>query len=145
VDAPSVSGALLAQSYGSMVILDCYLFTDVANGTAVNLQTQSNFTLRKTKVYSSVGSGSGLKNAQQGLFTIQQGTKIDNFDYGAYINVNATLLYGNALSTGYCRIENCTTGIYALTGGQVTGTANNQYSGNSTDETADSASYGYID
>ena len=36
-------------------------------------------------------------------------------------------------------------GLYAQQGGQIVGTANNQYSGNTTNENAVAGSFGYID
>jgi hypothetical protein len=45
----------------------------------------------------------------------------------------------------YSHVENCTTGLYAQQGEQIVGTANNQYAGNTTDDNAFAASYGYID
>jgi len=62
-------------------------------------------------------------------------------------------LYGiNCHGNGYTSCENryniirnCDTGIYAYSGGMVEYTANNQYSGNTADETPIAASFGYID
>ena len=45
----------------------------------------------------------------------------------------------------YFHVENCTTGLYAQQGGQIIGTVNNQYAGNTTDENALAGSYGNID
>ncbi len=55
------------------------------------------------------------------------------------------IIFAGASASGYEGIAGCTTGISTATGGQVTGTANNIYSGNTADETATASSYGYID
>lgn len=74
------------------------------------------------------------------------GNVIENFSTGVYASNGGIAYCDPAASAGYNFIINNATGVYALTGGEVTGTANNQYSGNTTaNETAVSASYGYID
>jgi hypothetical protein len=45
----------------------------------------------------------------------------------------------------YNKIRYCDTGIYCTFGGEVVNTGNNQYSGNTVNEVATAASYGYID
>jgi hypothetical protein len=65
--------------------------------------------------------------------------------YGIYAFGNvAANVFGSA-ATGFPRIRNMTNGIYAEKGAQVYNTANVQYAGNTTNENAIAASYGYID
>jgi hypothetical protein len=52
---------------------------------------------------------------------------------------------GVSFETSYTKIRNCDTGIYSAQNSQAHYTANNQYSGNTANETAIAASYGYID
>jgi hypothetical protein len=59
--------------------------------------------------------------------------------------LGACVITGTSASNGYNFIHDNTTGLSAATGAAITGTANNQYSGNTTDESATAASYGYID
>ena len=74
------------------------------------------------------------------------GTTIDNFNIGFWAGDNGASVMENFTSTGYLFIKNNTTyGVQAKDGGIVRGTANNQYSGNGTDEFAVAASFGYID
>lgn len=76
------------------------------------------------------------------------GSVIDGTDFstqtGLYAIRNGVIQCQNV---DYVRVRNFSggNGCYAGLGGQITGTANNQYSGNAADETAASASYGYID
>lgn len=66
-----------------------------------------------------------------------------NYGIRAELNSVAEILQG--VADGYGRVRNCDTGIYAVNGATVRYTANIQYSNNTVDETADAASYGYID
>jgi len=60
-----------------------------------------------------------------------------------YAAVNGIVQISN--TTTYLVINDYATGIYAYSGGKVIGTANNTYKSNTADETADAASFGYID
>lgn len=82
-----------------------------------------------------------------------------NANYAGYINVREqTVIDGGASSacnvqrhsilrfpSTYEVVRNAGVGINASLFGLADGTANNQYSGNTTDESADATSYGYID
>jgi hypothetical protein len=61
---------------------------------------------------------------------------------------NSSVIIADTAGGGYSRIRNCDNGIYAASGGVVTGTSTIQYSGNDNDEydTVDGApGYSYID
>lgn len=82
-------------------------------------------------------------------YNLRRGTIIDGNGftpaYGFNVFSNG---YGNcyaAASDGYPRIRNCNNGLRASSGGMLTNTADIQYSGNTTNESADATSYGYID
>ena len=64
--------------------------------------------------------------------------------YGLLVRQNGVVNCEASSGTGYNRIRNCTIGIYAYTGGMVVSASVNQYSGNTTDESAAGASFGYI-
>lgn len=98
--------------------------------------------------YSSIGNNSGTYGFLvqfNASLTVTNGCEIDSVSNGILCAQGAQTGTTGVASTGYNRITNCTTGIYADRGGQVTGTTNNQYSGNSTDENGVAASYGYVD
>lgn len=83
-----------------------------------------------------------------GTHWIGNGSIIDNWDgaLGAIaVTSNAYLLSYTINANGYIRVLNNDIGIYAASGGQVYGTALNQYAGNTQDEVSVTASYGYID
>jgi len=65
--------------------------------------------------------------------------------YGYLVQMLSSLQFVNASGTGYARIASCTTGIRAINGSQVTATTNNQYASNTTNESADAATFAYID
>ena len=85
----------------------------------------------------------GIYTISRSDCTISRGCKLDNCTEGMHVENSSTGRSSNsaAAGRGYERISNCTTGIKAETGGFVTNTANNQYSGNTADETADAQSY----
>lgn len=114
----SVNNTVLAQLFGGMTVYGCRF----------------------------VSSGATCVVAQRGGFiNLRDGTIVQAGTTGINVIDGGRVLFTNSSSTGYCRVRNCTAGISAGTGGQATGTANNQYSGNTTNESATAASYGYID
>ncbi|MDP2689926.1 MAG: hypothetical protein Q8P48_07415 [Deltaproteobacteria bacterium] len=90
------------------------------------------------------GSGKGLSMSNS-FCNLRAGSIIHGCATGIEAQKNGVFNCGGAASEGYPRIRNCATGASAATGGQITATVNNQYSGNTTNESADAASYGYID
>jgi hypothetical protein len=99
------------------------------------------------RLYSSVVSQTGARagTGVRPLFGIWaiRATAIDNFTRGVLATGNCAVDFFT--SQGESFISNCTTGIQAINGASVFSTANNQYAGNTTNESATAASYGYID
>jgi len=94
-----------------------------------------------TKIY---GAGTyGIYATTNGATIPINGCIIDTFTYGMNI-ITASSALQNIASLGYIRIRNCTVGVQASSGGQVSGITNTVYSGNSTDANAVTASFGYI-
>ncbi|MCR4287934.1 MAG: hypothetical protein NUW09_07970, partial [Deltaproteobacteria bacterium] len=65
--------------------------------------------------------------------------------YGVWIDRNSVGRFDTPAGTAYNFITNNGTGIYAGFGGMGKFTSTVQYSGNTTNESADAATYGYID
>ena len=90
-------------------------------------------------------TGECFRGISGAVCTVRSGTILDGANYGFRMQaLSAGQTSGNAAS-GYIRIRNCgTVGVQADTNSAVVQTANNQYSGNTTDESTD-ASGAYID
>jgi len=84
-----------------------------------------------------------------GFINLRSGTVLEaaslNTTYGVYAGLNGVVSFYTSGSTCYPRVRNQAVGAYANQGGQVVSTTNVQYSGNTADESADAASFGYID
>jgi hypothetical protein len=74
---------------------------------------------------------------------VRSGTILQAASYGIYATDGGRVVFYNA--DVRCRVRNCSTGLYAATGSQITSTNLVVYSGNTTNENAIAASYGYID
>jgi len=82
-----------------------------------------------------------------GKYAVGQPCVIDGLA-GANKAISGVACSGNSFvgcEAQYNKIRNCDTGVVADRGGQVGATANNQYSGNTANETATAASFGYIE
>jgi hypothetical protein len=99
--------------------------TDVA---AANVRAARSLNSTFRLSHGSVFDGNGVGNA-----------------YGAQVHENGSLNCYSSAANGYARARNLQIAMYAEKGGQITSTGNNQYSGNTADETAIAGSYGYID
>jgi hypothetical protein len=62
---------------------------------------------------------------------------------GILVQDNSSIVF--AATNGVTKIKNCDQGVRAQSGGQARGTVNVNYSGNTTNESADAASFGFID
>lgn len=70
----------------------------------------------------------------------------DGSPYGIHATKNSVVDCVNTDTDGYVRLKNHgTAALYASEGAQITGTGNNQYSGNEENAVVDSESYGYIE
>lgn len=110
---------------------------------------QSRCLIYNTKIYTTASGGYCIRNIDCGSVFISSGTILDasttTGTIGIYTIADSSSRTTGYSSTGYNIIRNQATGINALQGGVVWSTANNQYSGNTANETAVAASYGYID
>lgn len=83
-----------------------------------------------------------------GSLYLGYGSVVDNWDHASgaiRAGENAKVNFYSPAADGYARIRNNTVGVRAEKGSMCVTTSNNQYSGNGTDESADAASFGYID
>ena len=139
----------LNQGYhfnGSAYLENCFI-TDT--DTLVGRNVAGYAYVRRSKILGQIANVKILRVDSNGKLAVQYGTVIDGGSYSGSIGMYC--IGGSACNTwstaaeGYVRIRNCSTGIRAQTGAIVENTSSNQYSGNTTDEDAVSASYGYID
>jgi len=125
----------------------CYI-TDTDNHV-VRLGAQSYARLYGCKVYIGAQNFRGANCTESSIFYPSKGTVIDAASTtgttGIHVDTNGIAQCWQAAADGYNRIRNCNIGVAAEIGGKAIYTANHQYSGNNTDESATAASYGYID
>jgi hypothetical protein len=122
--------------------------TCVHNGAGYNsVYSMAIVNFRGSVCYQSVGSKSGncfvANQMADILFGI--GNDFSNFSTVFSLTDGVSVNTTSSATNGYNFIHDNTTGISATTGSRVIGTANNQYSGNSTDEYAQAATFAYID
>jgi len=102
-----------------------------------------------SKVYTIAASKHCVRATLRGYVAVREGSILDASSKtgtnGIRVETNAVVGCYTSAAGGYPRIRNQAVGIYAEAGGMVKTTANNVYSGNTADETADAASFGYID
>lgn len=139
----SVNGLLLT-AYCTASLTDCYLDGGVTVAGDIVIQMQSSrANYARCKIFNpSKTKGRGIwSNGQCGGFIT--GCVIDGGLIGIY--VSGATPYTLLSSIVNHVIRNCATGVQADTQSSVTGTATVSYSGNTADESATAASYGYID
>lgn len=139
----SING-LLITSYCNGSITDSYLDGGVTvSGDFVIQMQASRISYTRCKIFNpSKTKGRGIwSNGQCGGFIT--GCVIDGGIIGLY--VTGATPYTLLSSIVNHVIRNCATGVQADSQSSVTGTANVTYSGNTADESATAASYGYID
>jgi len=124
----------------------CYLESD---GQGTIYVESGTVLLRGCKVYTTSTNDRCVRALLNAYVGVRDGTVLDaastTTTYGIYAELGAIISCYTTAAAGYTRIRNQAIGIYAMTGTQVAVTANVQYSGNTADETADAASFGYID
>jgi hypothetical protein len=105
--------------------------------------------MARCKFYSNGAWMWGIILADNSAGVVSQGCIFDSASTSNTRGIDASLSsscdMSQSAASGYCRVRNLGIGIASYQGGQVIGTANNQYSGNLANETATAASYGYID
>lgn len=118
-------------------------FAVTGNYDAVQMLDHAELLLQGCTMYQAGAvNGRGLQIANNCTARLNVGNSIDGFSSGVYCYNGASV---STSASPYNIIRNCTTGVTAFALGGVIGTANNQYSGNTTNENATSASYSYID
>ena len=124
----------------------CYL---TSSDHIVRVEEMGKVKFRHCKLYTSAANKRCVWAFYGGFAYMTSGTILDASSTTGTTGIHSTTsaivsCYASA-ATGYVRIRNQATGITASAGAQVDNTANIQYSGNTADETATAASYGYID
>ena len=139
-----LTGTILSNDYSAVRADTCLMDTTTTSWAGgAYVAGGATFTAFRTKIVDCVGFGVNI--LQRSSITIQEGTRIDNCTTGIRVGSNSVAAFGNSASLGYTTILNNTDGVYAFRGGQGQDTLNVVYSGNTSDETAISASYGYVD
>jgi hypothetical protein len=140
------SGKYIMQTYLSHVIVQ--YCAAIHNGNSQwYLYGHANFALWGSLLYQSVGtkSGTGITINQNSVLLLNVANDLGNFAVAITATDGARVSTGTSASGGYNFIHDNTTGLSAAISAAITGTANNQYSGNTADESATAASFGYID
>jgi len=124
----------------------CYI---THSAVGINIINNGLAYLDRSKVYMPGDNDIGIALRTGGLCAVSCGTVLDCGSVvgttGIYVT-HQTAVYTSAVAAdGFVRIRNWAVGIAASRGGQVYGTANIQYQGNTLDEQAIGASFGYID
>ncbi len=135
----------LHQGFGNITFSGCAMVAD-SGGTAINLLQATasvSFCFFWQRTGTKTGTGLSINSATV-IGMNAGGSYFDNFSTAVSVT-NSRVVMGPSASNSYIFIYNNTIGIQSSNGGQVTGTSTNQYSGNTTNENAVAASYGYID
>lgn len=120
----------------------------LAGSSETGIKVNNLATVRVTSCWfraNAVGGNYGVYCISGSVANVRSGCTLSYYVRGLNAEENGLISLGSGASAGYPFINNCTTGIYAATAGTVTGTSNNQYASNGTNENAVSGSYGYID
>ena len=135
---------LLITGYCIGSITDCYVNGGVTLTGDYPIQLQSSrVNLVRCKIYNpskTKGRGIWANGQAGGLIT---SCVIDGGIIGVYATGNTPYSLLSSITNHF--IRNCATGVQADTQSAVTGTPNVTYSGNTADENAVAATYGYID
>ena len=135
-------------TFGAWLDLD-YCYSDVTSLRATYNARGSTITLMRTKFDGIAGQQALAYVCNVSYMLVTEGSVLDGADgtnYGIYARGTSLVVCYSADADGLNRIRNCdVAGVRAELGGQVTNTSDNVYSGNTTDESADAASFGYID
>jgi len=139
---PAAAKMIVAVNYCMLTLHSCLM--DNSCLVAIGMYLELNYSKAK-----GIGSmGLCVYGIQMTRLRIDHGTIIDGESVAGGIGVQ---LYGNCYldingAPEYCRVRNCAAyGIQSVKGSMGLGTAGVQYSGNGTNESAEAASFGYID
>jgi hypothetical protein len=147
----STTGYLLYPGMGSTVYAYDTVFIPTAKSGYYSIRTAGSSRTYLYRCLFREHSGVQVSALLNAFIYIMQGTSILNHastaqGTGVEATLGARVSFSQSESTGYNWVQYCTTGVSAATGATVIDTANNYYnSTNTADETAISASYGYID
>jgi len=133
----------------SCLLYDVLIIGDPGASRALWIQDSGLVNAYRTKLSISRANAKCVSAYNNAVANILNGSIIDGNSssgiYGMHTELNAVAVTYAAAADGYVRIRNCNVGIRAEDGAQVAYTSNNQYSGNSTDESEDAATFGAID
>lgn len=140
--SPQRQGALMNVGYCSIT------GTGDANQWLLVPSWNSYFNIYFSKFVIASGAGRIIHNnaghVWMGFGCVFDGLTAVAGSYGVFAEAGADV-YMQYGTTFYNRIRNLQYGCYSRKGAQISGTSTTQYSGNTSDETADAASFGYID
>jgi hypothetical protein len=125
VTAASAICAALAYGAGG-VLVRCYLKANNDTAQGVNIS-------RSSSLLFAGGSINGVAGGNKATYGIR------------CVSTSTVQCNGGGAGNGNLKVKNCDTGVSAAIVSNVVGTANNSYTSNGANETADAASYGYID
>jgi len=137
-----------ALSGGSAVISTCYFDATGLTHGAIVPSWGGQQEISQSKIYVPVDNKRGIWPRQTPIW-VKDGTIIDGGGATGSLGISgvqAATAFISGSTTGNPRIRNCGTGISAVTGTQVEGTASLVFSNNTSDEdNASGVSFGYID
>ena len=135
----------------SAIALTNCLVTIASGAATLRVESTTVATVTRSKLFNNgVLSGYCIWGYNASQINITSGTILDcgtpNTNTGITVSILGAVVCYSTAANGYCRIRNAAIGISTYGGGVATNTSNNQYSGNTADETAASApDWGYID
>ncbi len=145
-----LTGKVSLSDQSSIFVQISYMGQSAVN-PVVYLEKGSTAAFERTKVVNGKDSTPNLRATMScGLF-VRAGCVFDSGVYrwttGLYASDKTSISLWTAAAWGYPRIRNFNqgNGLYAEFQSSITFTSTNQYSGNTTDESANAATYGYID
>mgnify|MGYP001557866364 CR=1 FL=1 len=152
--SPEIGSGYVDLNQSSGLFHVCYLYTSITDAPVIQARTLAFATVKISKIETAAGTGLGLRildNAKAfvGLGNGQQlePCVIEGNTAGGNTYHMGLYCYGNGIilsDYGYNKIRNFNRGAYALYGGVQYGRAYNIYTGCTTNELADAASYSFI-
>jgi hypothetical protein len=144
VFAPT-SGKYIMQAYLSNITMEYCVGIHTGN-IQLYIFRGACLLLYGSLLYQSVGTKSGtcLIAKENAIVWANIGNDISNFSTAISATDGSRINMSTSAPSGYNFIHDNTTGLSAITGASIVSTANNQYSGNTANESATAASFGYI-
>jgi hypothetical protein len=135
------SSNMVLVGSGSVTFSECYLFTP-SNATMIQIRGATAYMIGCYVRSVGVSANRGLYIVMARLLFQNRPSTIDGFATGIDVVSSSG---GQSVGSVRNTIKNCTTGIRAAETSSYTLTTQHIYSGNTTDENAVAASFGYID